>query len=72
MTITTIMALYTLGFGFFMLSELLKYLGTGNTFMTFIAAVALYGIVDTLVKYYYMRKSVIDDIKKGVSNDNRK
>lgn len=63
MTINTLMAVYTAGSGLMLIGVTVEHLQNGNTFMAILGAVALYGIVETLVKYYYIRKAVMEEIE---------
>lgn len=73
MTVNTIMAIYTMGFAMWMLEKMITFLQTGNMFMAIIAAVALYGPIETITKYYYVRKAVMEEIEaKGGDNVDRK
>lgn len=70
MTINTLMAVYTIGFAIWMLERMVFYGQIGNYFMFILATIALYGPIETLVKYYYIRKEVMAEIEaKNVDKD---
>lgn len=70
MTVNTLMAIYTACFGLQIVTELAtKYVPEQNYVMSIFGAVALYGIVETLVKYYYVRKEVMAEIQANADKD---
>lgn len=72
MTVNTIMAVYTIGFAMWMLERMIFYIKIGNNFMFILAAIALYGPIETVIKYYYIRKAVMEEIEaKNVNKDGK-
>lgn len=72
MTITTIMAAYTAGSGLMLIGITVEHVKQGNNFMAILGVIALYGIIETLVKYYYIRKEVMAEVEaKNVNKDGK-
>ena len=73
MTVNTIMAMYTAGFGIVIAGLTAEHFSKGNYIMGVLGLVALYGVVETVTKYYYVRKAVMEEIEaKGGDNVDRK
>ena len=73
MTVNTIMAMYTAVFGIVIAGLTVEYFSKENYVMGILGLVALYGIVETVTKYYYVRKAVMEEIEaRGGDNVDRK